>query len=369
VAVTASRELIAALFCGTCQVDGHLPVTIDFFPWDGSAPASRTTITHAVYTNALSPDGRILLGAVEEPFPQVVVWAVHTGEAFTGSAATARALRDSPGIAVANARFNIEADSLNAAVLAPDAEDATFDLFVRYVAREMTQKSGQKCTAVRRIFVPHDRLDTVQDALAARLGSVVTGNPADPDVTMGPLATNAQLDDTLAGIDALGKVANRIVGSGTRVDGRGSPAGRGFFVGPTLFRADHPLAATIVHEREVFGPVATLMPYDRTVTNASDLVRLGGGMLVTSVHGDDADWTRDFILNGGANAGRLYVGSADSAASAPGSGAVFPQTQHGGPGRAGGGAELGGLVGLRLYMQRVTVQGAPGVIASVSKTD
>jgi oxepin-CoA hydrolase/3-oxo-5,6-dehydrosuberyl-CoA semialdehyde dehydrogenase len=292
----------------------------------------------------------------------------HDVLAFTGSAATARMLRNQSNLVAANTRFNIEADSLNAAVLAPDVtEGATFDLFLRDVVREITQKTGQKCTAVRRIFVPRERLDAVQDALVARLHGVVTGNPAETSVTMGPLATQAQLEDALTGMRALGAVARRVLGSGTRVDGRGSPAGKGFFVEPTLFRADEPRAAATVHEREVFGPVATLMPYDGTAADAAQLVGLGGGMLVTSLYGDDLDWIRDFAMRGGAYAGRLYIGSADAAAAAPGSGAVYPHTQHGGPGRAGGGAELGGLVGLRLYMQRVALQGAPPVLAAAGR--
>jgi len=282
--------------------------------------------------------------------------------AFTGSAATARSLRDRPAMADSNTRFNVEADSLNAAVLAPGAAVATFDLFLRDVVRETTQKAGQKCTAVRRIFVPRDRLDAVQDALIARLADVVTGNPAEPGVTMGPLATRAQLDDAIAGMHALGAAARRVLGSGGRVDGRGSPAGKGFFVEPTLFRADDPRAAGPVHEREVFGPVSTLMPYDGSAADAAGLVGLGGGMLVTSVYGDDVDWIREFIAHGAAFAGRVYIGSAEAAGSAPGSGAVYPQTQHGGPGRAGGGAELGGMIGLRLYLQRVTIQAAPSIV-------
>jgi 3,4-dehydroadipyl-CoA semialdehyde dehydrogenase len=286
--------------------------------------------------------------------------------AFTGSAATARMLRDRPAIADANTRFNVEADSLNAAVLATGASDATFDLFVRDVVREMTQKAGQKCTAVRRIFVPRDRIDAVQDALIARLGEVVTGNPAEAGVTMGPLATKSQLDDAIAGMHAIGAVARRVLGNGGRVDGRGSPAGKGYFVEPTLFRADDARAAAVVHEREVFGPVATLMSYDGSAADAAGLVGLGGGMLVTSVYGDDTDWIREVVSRAGAFSGRVYIGSSEAAGSAPGSGAVYPQTQHGGPGRAGGGAELGGLIGLRLYLQRVTVQAAPAILTATT---
>ena len=290
----------------------------------------------------------------------------HDVLAFTGSAATARSLRDRPALVAANTRFNVEADSLNAAVLARDISEATRDLFLRDVVREITQKTGQKCTAVRRIFVPRDQLDAVQEALVSRLRDVVTGNPAEEGVTMGPLATASQLDDALAGLRELGTAARRVLGSGARVDGRGSPAGKGYFVEPTLFRADDPRAAAAVHEREVFAPVSTLMPYDGSATDAAQLVGLGGGMLVTSVYCDDAAWTRDFVLRGAAFAGRLYIGSSDAANVAPGSGAVFPQTQHGGPGRAGGGAELGGLIGLRLYLQRVTIQASPTLLAAAT---
>jgi len=292
--------------------------------------------------------------------------AAHDVLAFTGSAATARSLRDNPALGITNTRFNVEADSLNAAVLAPHVSDATLDLFLRDVVREITQKAGQKCTAVRRIFVPRDRLDALQDALVTRLRDVVIGNPAAEGVTMGPLATRAQLDDALAGLHQLDATAKRVLGSGRRVDGRGSPEGKGFFLEPTLFRADDPRAAGPVHEREVFGPVSTLMPYDGSAADAAQLTGLGGGMLVTSVYGDDADWLRDFVLRGAAFAGRLYIGSSDAASAAPGSGAVYPQTQHGGPGRAGGGAELGGLIGLRLYLQRVTIQAAPTVLAATT---
>ncbi len=288
--------------------------------------------------------------------------------AFTGSAATARSLRDMPAIAATNTRFNIEADSLNAAVLAPGADGATFELFVRDVAREITQKAGQKCTAVRRIFVPRDRIDAAQDALIARLEKVVTGNPVSAEVRMGPLATRGQLDDAIAGMQAIGEAARRVHGTGDRIDGAGSPSGKGYFVGPTLFRADDPRAAGVVHEREVFGPVSTLMPYDGTAADAAALVGLGGGMLVTSAYGDDADWMRAFVDHAAAFAGRLYIGSAAAKDAAPGSGAVYPQTQHGGPGRAGGGAELGGLIGLRLYQQRVTIQAAADLLTDLSPT-
>jgi len=280
--------------------------------------------------------------------------------AFTGSADTARSLRNRPSLLAANTRMNVEADSLNAAVLGPDVADGSLahGLFLRDVVREITQKTGQKCTAVRRILVPAHRLDAVQEALIAKLGAVVTGNPAHEGVTMGPVATANQLRDAEQGVAELSHAARIVHGTGERIDGAGSPAGKGFFFGPTLLRADDARTAGAVHEREVFGPVATLLPYDGNAADAAAFAALGGGTLVTSVYSDDTSWVGDFLAHGGGATGRLYVGSEGSAAEAPGSGAALPQTLHGGPGRAGGGEELGGPVGLKLYLQRVAVQGS-----------
>jgi oxepin-CoA hydrolase/3-oxo-5,6-dehydrosuberyl-CoA semialdehyde dehydrogenase len=149
-----------------------------------------------------------------------------------------------------------------------------------------------------------------------------------------------------------------VFGTGQRANGAGAPAGRGYFLAPTLLRGDDARAASAVHRHEVFGPVATLMTHDGTPADAAGIVALGGGMLVTSVYSNDRDWLRAFLASGGAHSGRLYVGSDRSAAEAPGSGVAMPQMQHGGPGHAGGGEELGGMIGLRLYMQRVAVQGS-----------
>ena len=284
--------------------------------------------------------------------------------AFTGSADTALSLRSRDNLLAANTRVNVEADSLNAAVLAPDVQDgsATFGLFLKDVVREMTQKTGQKCTAVRRILVPSDRLAAVQDALIEKLSKVVVGNPADPAVRMGPVATAQQLKDTLQGIGELGKAAKIVHGTGERTDGVGAPEGKGFFVQPTLLRSDDARSAGPVHSREVFAPVATLLPYDGTAGDAAEIVALGGGTLVTSAYTDDASWAGDFVARGGGGTGRIYIGSEGSAADAPGSGAALPQTLHGGPGRAGGGEELGGLVGVKLYLQRVAVQGSKSLV-------
>lgn len=288
--------------------------------------------------------------------------------AFTGSADTALKLRGRSNLLEQSTAVNVEADSLNAAVLAPavDPESATFKLFVKDVAREMTQKTGQKCTAVRRIFAPADAIDAVQAALTARLERVVTGNPADGSVRMGPLANAAQLADAERGVDELAAEAEIVYGTGKRADGVGSPPGKGFFFPPTLLRAADALSADVLHRREVFAPVATLMPYSGEADEAAALVAKGGGMLVTSVYGDDADWLDAFLAGTGAHCGRIYIGSEGSAEASFGSGAALPQTLHGGPGRAGGGEELGGLVGVTRYMQRVALQGERSLVDALA---
>lgn len=282
--------------------------------------------------------------------------------AFTGSADTAAKLRDRDNLRRDNTRINIEADSLNAAVLAPQVSEAARDLFLTDVVREMTQKTGQKCTAVRRILVPAGEVDAIQAELADRLGQVVTGDPAAEGVTMGPVATAQQLEDTVAGTAELAEAAEIVVGTGQRVDGEGAPAGRGFFFAPTLLRVADAREAAVVHRREVFAPVATLLPYDGSASEAADLVARGNGTLVTSVYGDDEAWLGDFAAGVGSFTGRLYIGSEGAADDAPGSGIAMPQSLHGGPGRAGGGEELGGPIGLALYTQRLALQGDRGLV-------
>ena len=286
--------------------------------------------------------------------------------AFTGSADTALKLRGGDNLLRCSTRINVEADSLNAAVLAPGVgpDDDLYGLFIKDVCREITQKSGQKCTAVRRIFVPRDQLDSVQHDLVVRLRKTVTGNPADESVRMGPLASGQQLFDAEHGVDELeGDGAVKIYGSGKRCDGVGSEKGKGFFFGPVLLRLDEPADAELVHKREVFGPVATLMPYDGNAEQAARFVALADGTLVTSVYGDDAAWLAEFTAGASPFTGRVYVGSSGSAGF--GSGAALPQSQHGGPGRAGGGSELGGLAGIEPYLQRVALQGDRAMVETL----
>lgn len=290
--------------------------------------------------------------------------------AFTGSADTATKITDRDNLRRHNTRINVEADSLNAAVLGPDAsEGATFDRFVKDVAHEMMQKAGQKCTAVRRIAVPRLLQEKVKDALVARLDrKAVVGNPADESVTVGPLATASQLADAERGVRELVADGAHIVrGEGRRVDGVGSPEGKGYFFDVTLLEADDAESVPLVHSREVFGPVATIVPYDGSAEGAATLVAMAGGTLVTSVYTDDDAWLGDFLAGAGAHTGRIYVGSEES--KGYGSGAALPASLHGGPGRAGGGEELGGPIGLERYMQRLAVQGDKALVGELASGD
>jgi oxepin-CoA hydrolase/3-oxo-5,6-dehydrosuberyl-CoA semialdehyde dehydrogenase len=288
--------------------------------------------------------------------------------AFTGSAATAMKIRSRENLLRSGTRINIEADSLNAAVLGPDVEPGsdTWKLFLQDVRREITQKTGQKCTAVRRVFVPADRADAAEHALAELLGETVTGNPLDDSVTMGPLSTRDQLEDAVAGIRELLAESDLVLGAGERIDGVGAAAGKGFFFGPTLLRSRDSAAAQAVHHREVFGPSATILPYDGAAAEAARLVARADGCLVTSVYSDDEAFAADFLAGGGSYSGRLYLGSQKMAEHAFGSGVALPQSLHGGPGRAGGGEELGGLRALSLYMQRVALQGGRRMVQTLA---
>lgn len=304
------------------------------------------------------PEGALSLvcGSMGDTFdhlqPQDVV-------AFTGSADTALVIRSHPNLLRRSVRVNVEADSLNAAVLAPDVEsgDETMGLFYRDVIREMTQKSGQKCTAVRRILVPSARMDEVQAELADRLSSVVVGDPREESVTMGPLATQQQLEDAVSGVQKLSEVAEVVHGTGARVEGVGAQEGVGYYFAPTMLRVPAGQDPGVVQQHEVFGPVATLIPYEGDPGQAACLVAGAEGTLVTSVYSDDVSWLQSYVEQGGASTGRLYVGSEKGADQAPGSGVALPQVLHGGPGRAGGGEELGGWRGVSLYQQRLAVMG------------
>jgi 3,4-dehydroadipyl-CoA semialdehyde dehydrogenase len=276
--------------------------------------------------------------------------------AFTGGSTTGRAIRGNARVLDRGVRVGIEADSLNAALLGPDIEpdSDTWNLFIREVARDMTQKAGQKCTAIRRVFVTDAQLESARRELSEQLGAVKIGDPKQSDVKMGPLATAQQLRDITQGIGELKKHTKPVFGDG----GRGGVAGnKGYFVAPTLLEASSLEAAGAVNEREVFGPVATLIPYDGTAAQAVRGLALGGGSLVSSVYSDDGNFAKAVVLGGAPYIGRLNLASDKVAEHSMGPGTVLPALTHGGPGRAGGGEELGGTRGMGFYMQRLAVQG------------
>jgi len=287
--------------------------------------------------------------------------------AFTGSSDTARTLRGHARVIAESVRVNIEADSLNAAVLAPDVlpGSETWNLFVADVVRDMTQKTGQKCTAIRRVLVPDARFDEVADALRERLTAIVVGDPAREDVRMGPVATAQQLRDVKAGIARLAAATTSITGGTGDIEAVGVPAGKGYFVAPVLRATREPLACDAMNDHEVFGPVATVGVYDGDAAQAATIVARGGGGLVASIYGDDRDWVGAAVAIAAGWNGRLYLGSSKMAAQSPGPGTALPSLNHGGPGRAGDGGELGGARGLHLYMQRCALEGDTSVLKSL----
>lgn len=284
---------------------------------------------------------------------------------FTGSAETAGVVRAHPAVAQRSVRANIEADSLNAALLMADAApgSAAFDLLVREVVREMTVKSGQKCTAIRRILVPAALYAAVAEAVSAQLARVVVGNPRNPEVRMGSLVSRAQFDGVQAGIAALATHTDVLHDGRTRPLVDADPAVAAC-VGPVLLGARDADRANIVHDVEVFGPVATLLPYN-DLPHALALAQRGQGSLVTSLYGADDKALAKAAIALAASNGRVHVVTPAVATAHTGHGNVMPMSLHGGPGRAGGGAELGGLRALDFYHQHSAVQASPEVLAAL----
>jgi len=288
--------------------------------------------------------------------------------AFTGSSDTGAKIRVLPQVIANSIRVNVEADSLNAAVLGPDAEPGseTYELFLKDVVRDVTQKAGQKCTAIRRVMVPAAVADRVRDDLVDRLQAITVGNPAREGVRMGPVATAGQLADVRAGIDRLARDGRLVYGDAGRAP-VGVEPGKGFFVGPVLLEVEPGAEAPGVHSHEVFGPVATVVPYTGDAAEAAGIVARGRGGLVSSVYSEDVAFTSSVVMEMAPYHGRIFLGSAKIAEMSPGPGTVLPLLVHGGPGRAGGGEELGGLRGLAFYMQRVALEGSRPTIERIVK--
>ncbi|MFW2545428.1 phenylacetic acid degradation bifunctional protein PaaZ [Primorskyibacter sp. 2E107] len=280
---------------------------------------------------------------------------------FTGSAATAGKLRANPNLLTQGVRFVAEQDSLNASILGPDAQPGSpeFDLFVREVSREMTVKAGQKCTAIRRILVPEARMEALQAALSARLAKVTVGDPRQAETGMGSLVSLAQRADVLEKIELLRSEAELVQGDPSAFE-----SSDGAFLTPILLRCSDPDSAERLHDTEAFGPVSTLVPY-RDLDHAIALANRGGGSLVTSVITHDPEIAVQAVTGVAAWNGRVYLNDRDSMKESTGHGAPMPQMIHGGPGRAGGGEELGGVRAVKHYMQRTAVQGSPRLLSKI----
>jgi oxepin-CoA hydrolase / 3-oxo-5,6-dehydrosuberyl-CoA semialdehyde dehydrogenase len=281
---------------------------------------------------------------------------------FTGSAQTAMKLQTHPVIARESVRFIAERDSLNASILGPEAGPGTpeFDLFIKEVVREMTVKAGQKCTAIRRAMAPAQHIDAVEEALRQRLANVRIGDPREEGVTMGALASRDQLRSVREAVVELSKSARIVSGDPER-----SPVeGNGAFIEPILLRSDDPWGSPAIHDVEPFGPVSTIMPY-RDLEDAISLANRGMGSLALSLFTFDPGVAEEFVLGSGAYHGRMMILDRTSAKESTGHGSPLPVLVHGGPGRAGGGEEMGGIRGVTHYMQRTALQGAPEMLSKV----
>ncbi|MEO0323114.1 MAG: phenylacetic acid degradation bifunctional protein PaaZ [Myxococcota bacterium] len=286
---------------------------------------------------------------------------------FTGSAATAAALKSHPNVVAKSIRFVAEQDSINASVLGPDAtpDQPEYELFIDEVVREMTTKAGQKCTAIRRILVPEALLDTVESSLSAKLAAVTVGDPAAEGVRMGSLVSAAQRERTIASVQELMAETRFAYGDLALVDPAGAGARPDAFLAPILLRCDAPGEADGVHRTEAFGPVATLMPY-ASPADAVTLCNRADGALVVSLFTHDPALAREFTLGVAPFHGRVLVSDRHCARESTGHGSPLPVLTHGGPGRAGGGEELGGIRGVLHYMQRTAIQGSPQMLTQIT---
>ncbi|MEM9386469.1 MAG: phenylacetic acid degradation bifunctional protein PaaZ [Pseudomonadota bacterium] len=332
------------------------------------ATATAYLCEHAVrimVDTGLLPEGalQLIVGSTGDLFDHLTCQDVVS---FTGSAATATKLRSHPNVIANSVRFIAEQDSLNASVLGPDAtpDSPEFDLFVKEVVTEMTVKAGQKCTAIRRALVPAPLLDAVQAAMSARLGKTAVGKPDADGVRMGALVSLAQRDDVREKVALLAQDASIVFGDPDHVEAVQADAGDGAFLSPILLRCDTPWEADNVHSVEAFGPVATLMPY-RDLADAVALCNEGLGSLVMSVFTHSPAVAREIALGAGSFHGRIAMINRDNFKESTGHGSPLPMLVHGGPGRAGGGEEMGGVRGIKHYMQRTAVQGSPELIAGV----
>lgn len=333
------------------------------------APSSSylaEAVAREIINSGILPEGalQIINGTVRTILDTVESQDVVT---FTGSAATGRLLKAHPRLVQEAVPFTMEADSLNASILGEDAVPGTpeFDLFIKEVRKEMTVKAGQKCTAIRRIIVPEKAMEDVQIALGKALDKVTIGDPRKKEVRMGSLISKQQVEAVRDSVKDIAKEAEIVYGSLDRIAPIGADAVKGAFVSPILLRTDNPLQTSAVHEREAFGPVSTLMPY-KNLEEAITLAQMGKGSLVSSITTFDDAIATEYVVNAASHHGRILVLNRENAKESTGHGSPLPNLVHGGPGRAGGGEEMGGMRGIKHYLQRTAIQGTPTTLTEIT---
>ena len=287
---------------------------------------------------------------------------------FTGSASTGKILKSHPNVLENSVPFNMEADSLNACVLGEDIDEKSdeFGIFIKEIYREMTAKTGQKCTAVRRILVPENKIDQVQKALVTKLEKTVIGNPENKEVRMGALASKIQVERVKENVEILMESQEMVFDNSKNLKLVDASIEKGAFFSPVLFRNDEPFLRDVVHNIEVFGPVSTLIPY-KNMEEAVELVEMGKGSLVTSIVTNDDQLAKEFVVETAHSNGRILVLNSRCSKESTGHGSPMPQLAHGGPGRAGGGEEMGGIRGIKHYLQRTAIQGHPETITKITE--
>ncbi|HVX26395.1 MAG TPA: phenylacetic acid degradation bifunctional protein PaaZ [Parafilimonas sp.] len=323
-------------------------------------------VVKAIIASKILPEGAIqlLCGNVGDLLDHVTSQDVIT---FTGSKSTALKLKKHERILNESVPFNMEADSLNCIVLGDDVspQDAEWDIFIKEIRKEMTVKAGQKCTAIRRIFVPENKMEDVWKSLKQSLSQTVIGNPLNDKVRMGSLVGKSQREEVKQQVQKLLASSQIIYGSLDSVNVVDADANKGAFLSPLLLLNEKPFASTAVHETEAFGPVSTIMPY-KNLDEAIALSKMGKGSLCSSIVTANDKIAKQYVLGSGTHHGRILVLNKDCAKESTGHGSPLPMLVHGGPGRAGGGEEMGGVRGVKHYMQRVAVQGSPTTITNIT---
>ncbi len=334
-------------------------------------PATITSYLTAAVVRRIIGSGILPEGALQLVCGSAGDLLDHVGSqdvvTFTGSASTGLKLRSHPQILSESVPFNMEADSLNCIVLGPDVAPGMpeWEIFIREVRKEMTTKAGQKCTAVRRIFAPADKMDDVWKSLATSLSQTTIGNPLNEKVRMGALAGQEQRTEVKNQVQKLLAASKIIYGSLDSVDVLDADPNKGAFMSPLLLLNEDPFRSEAVHEVEAFGPVSTIMPY-KNMDEAITLSKMGKGSLCTSIVTGDDKIAKQYVLGAATHHGRILVLNVDCAKESTGHGSPLPLLVHGGPGRAGGGEEMGGVRGVRHYMQRVAIQGSPTTITAIT---